>query len=334
MNFKYDVTWRSSLPQLHCKEEEIINLHLTDKISISQLSKIYNCDRKPIQNILLKNGYSTRSSASSKLDGYEDEILQMYVSEKLTIQTIRKKIGCSYSAIQNFLKRQSIKLRTAEESRKTNDGKVKCVSRRLTTDEDIIDAIAMYNAGEVLETIGKKYNITPSGLRSKFIKLGVPMRTLTESANLSSTHSRKKQTYMDRYGVENPMQNPVIYETSNINRYKFKAVDIHGRRFSHLQGFEPQGITYLIENMDIDVNHIQTGRKVPTIKYKFEGKNKTYYPDIYVCSKNLLVEIKCEYTYNNMLELNQAKRSAAIDAGYDYLTIIFDNSGKAIKEIF
>ena len=25
MNFKYDVTWRSSLPQLHCKEEEIIN---------------------------------------------------------------------------------------------------------------------------------------------------------------------------------------------------------------------------------------------------------------------------------------------------------------------
>lgn len=334
MNFKYDVTWRSSLPQLRNKEEEIIKLHLTDKISVSKLSKIYNCDRKPIQNILLKNGYPTRSSTSSKLDGYEDEILKMYVSEKLTIQTIRKKVGCSYSAIQNFLKKKNINLRTAEESRNTNDGKIKCISRRLTTDEDIIDAVAMYNDGEVLETIGKKYNITPSGLRSKFIKLGIPMRTLKESANLPSTHIRKKKTYMERYGVENPMQHPEIYEKSNINRYKFKAVDIHGRRFSHLQGFEPQGIIYLIENMEVDVNHIQTGRNVPSIKYKFENKNKTYYPDIYVCNKNLLVEIKCEYTYNNMLELNQIKRKAALNAGFNHLTIIFDNSGDHIQQIF
>jgi hypothetical protein len=86
--------------------------------------------------------------------------------------------------------------------------------------------------------------------------------------------------------------------------------------------------------MGIDVNNIQSGRKVPKIRYKFQQKNKMYFPDIFVQDKNLLVEVKCEYTYNNMIELNATKRKASINAGYDHLTIIFNNSGTEIIKLF
>jgi len=333
MRLKYDVIWKSKLLKLQGKEEEILNLHLNDKISVLQLSKFYKCDRKPIQNIIKKNGFDTRPSTSPELEGIEDEILKMYIQDQLTIQTIRKKVGCSFNTIRRFLKRNNIPLRSAEESRQTEDGKVKGTTRRLIDSKDLENAIKMYENGEVLEKIGNKYDISPAGLRVKFIKHGVNLRTLTESANLLTTYERKKESYQKKYGVDNPMQHPKINENSNINRYKFKAVDIHGRRFSHLQGYEPQGIKYLIENDGIPVEEIQSGRKVPKIRYKFQGKNKMYFPDMYIKSKNLLVEVKCKYTYENMLELNKAKRDAAINTGYNFKTIIFTNNGKDILEV-
>lgn len=334
MEYKYDVIWSSKLPKLKGKEIEILRLHLEDKISVLKLSELYGCDRKPIQNIIKHNGYATRPSTSPDLEGKEDEILKMYLDQQLTIQTIRKKIGCTFNTIKGFLKRNGVTLRTADESRQTEDGKVKGIVQRLTTSKELIDAIEMYNNGEVLEKIGKLYNITPRGLQQKFIKEGVKMRTLTESANLPNTYERKKVTNLEHWGVENPMQHPEINERSSISAYKFKSADIYGRRFSHLQGFEPQGIKYLVDQMGVDINDVQSGRKVPTVRYKFEGKNKMYFSDMYVEPRNLLVEVKCDYTYNKDLDKNKAKREAAINAGYDYLTIIFANNGRDISRIF
>jgi predicted DNA-binding protein YlxM (UPF0122 family) len=327
------IIWRTKLAHLVGKEEQIIDQHVLQKISIAALAEMYECDRKPIQNIIKKNGHNLRSSISPKLDGRETEIIDWYVTDLLTIQTICKRIGCSYGAIERLLKRSNIKIRKSEESRRTENGKVKSSPRRLTNQDQLNDAINQYNNGGTLKEIGNKYNITASGLRVKFLKLGVELRTLSESANLPSTNNRKKDTNIARFGVENPMQNPDVYEKSNTNRYKFKSVVIDGRQFTHLQGFEEQGIRYLIENFNIDVNQIRFGRKVPIVRYEFEEKNKIYYPDLFIPNKNLLVEIKCDYTYNNMLALNITKREYAISKGYNYITLIFNNKGTDISEI-
>jgi hypothetical protein len=357
MKYKYGLIWKSKLPKLQGKELEILTLHLEQKVSVLKLSEMFECDRKPIQNIIKKNGYSTRPSTSPELDGKESEILKMYIQDQLTIQTIRKKVGCSFNTIRRFLKRNNVSLRSAEESRKTENGRVKGTTRRLTDSKDLYNAIEMYNNGEVLEKIGILYNITPRGLQQKFIKAGVKMRTLTESANLPTTYERKKDTNLKNWGVENPTQSSVIYDrikATNVKKYgveyvmqdtdifqmatknahRFKFATIHGRLFTHLQGYEPQGVIYLIEQMGIGVDDIHTGRTIPKIQYSFDGKSKIYFPDLYIPSKNLLVEIKCDYTYNKELEKNKAKRKAALESKYDYLTIIFNNNGKDISKIF
>jgi transposase len=262
-------------------------------------------------------------------------VIDDYVEHNMTIRSIAKKYDVSYATINSIITKNNIPKKTFSEIQKTPEVQVlRKVPQKLQTDEELEDALKMYSDGEVLEKIGEKYNISARGLKMKFRKMGVDMRTLTESANLPTTYERKKVSYQEKYGVDNPMQNPEINEKSNINRYKFKAVDIHGRRFSHLQGYEPQGIKYLIENDGLSVDDIQSGRKVPKVRYKFQGKNKTYFPDMYVESENLLVEVKCKYTYENMLELNKAKREASIKAGYNYKTIIFTNNGKDILEVF
>lgn len=324
--FKCQIIWKSKLPSLQGKEEEIINLHINDKIPVAQLAILYNCSRRPIIRIIENNGYKTRPSSSPKLEGNEDKIIKMYVEEQLTIQTIRKKIGCSYQSIQNFLKRNNIKLRNADESRQTEDGKVRGVSQKLKTDEDIQLALKMYNEDNLcLTEVGKYFNISTTGLRTKFLKMGIVLKTPSEVAKLSATKERKKETVLKNYGVENPMQDPGIYEKSNVNGYKFRSYTTRGKTFHQLQGYEPQGIDYLIENMGISASEIESGRKVPQVHYKFENKNKTYYPDLYVKNKNLLVEIKSDYTYNQNLELNKAKREASLKSGFDHLTIIFDS---------
>lgn len=263
------------------------------------------------------------------------DIISDYIDHSMTMKDIASKYNTTYHSIDTIISKNNIPKMTISQihllPNVISKGKG---SQKLTTDEHLKDAIKMYESGEVLEKIGAKYNISARGLQMKFRKMGIVMRTLTESSNLPTTLERKKETYMDRYGVENPMQHPDIHHKSNINRYKFKAVDIHGRRFSHLQGYEPQGITYAIEELNIDVNDIQSGRKVPKVRYKFQGKNKMYYPDLYIENQNLLIEIKCEYTYNDMLDLNIAKREASIKAGFNYKTIIFDRLGKSVVKIF
>jgi predicted DNA-binding protein YlxM (UPF0122 family) len=333
MEYKHDVIWRSKHPAVMGNEEDLLHLHLNDKISVSELSRRYNCDRKPIQTMIKNNGGKLRPSTSPKLEGREGEIIKMYVEEQLTVQTIRKKIGCSYQSIQNFLTRNNIKLRNAKESRQTKDGKFGEIPQKLTGIGELEDAIKLYNNGECLEVIASKYNISIRGIAEKLKRSGVHMRTSKESANLPNTHKRKRKTYMDRYGVENPMQAPSIYEKSNINRYKFKSCIINGRKFSRLQGFEPQAITYLIDNYEYDVYDIETSKLVPSIRYKLDNKNKVYHPDMYIPKDNLIVEIKCKYTYENDLGKNIAKRESTISKGFNFLTIIYSNNGKDVLEI-
>ena len=61
------------------------------------------------------------------------------------------------------------------------------------------------------------------------------------------------------------------------------------------------------------------------IKYNFEGKFKIHYPDFYIESLNLIVEIKSSYYYNKFIEKNKAKMNSCIGLGYNYIFIINKN---------
>lgn len=67
-----------------------------------------------------------------------------------------------------------------------------------------------------------------------------------------------------------------------------------GRREVMVQGFEPQALDYL-RSVGYRPEQIFVGSDVPKVRYSYRGKNRTYYPDIWIPHLNLIVEVKSVY---------------------------------------
>lgn len=338
INESINIVYTSRLLRLRGKEEEIIRTHLKDKIPVLELAKIYKCGRRAIDNIIKENGFDVSHRTSPALEGRESEILKMYVNDELTIKTISEIIGCSFNSIKNFLQRNNVKIRTQKESANTLDAKNRRpptpLYGKFKTLEILNEAIKLYQEDEWdFCDLGKKYGMSHTSVQDVFRRNNVKLRTQKENNNTTRYRNKVKQAFIKNYGVENPMQDPTIFKRSNTNRYRFKTHERNGRLFTHLQGFEPQGIDYLIDVCSVDVNDISTGNDVPTIRYKHGKLKKVYHPDLFIPKQNQIIEIKCRYTYENQLELNISKRNGSLAKGYKYKTIIFNNLGTEIEEI-
>jgi hypothetical protein len=75
-------------------------------------------------------------------------------------------------------------------------------------------------------------------------------------------------------------------------------------------------------------------KAMPRFMYEFEGKTRRYYPDLYVPSKNKIIEVKSTYTYLQFRAKNQAKRTCVIASGFlfefwicDKTTILYRTDG-------
>jgi len=180
----------------------------------------------------------------------------------------------------------------------------------------------------------------------------------------------KKKTWLQKYGVDNPAKSPEINSKSmktKIDRYgeewlktsfqrnmkskygvdswvqipklykKFseknsnKKYTLPSGREIHVQGYEPWALDILL--LDIDENNINVHLDVPSIKYEMEGKIKIHYPDIFISSKNLLIDVKSGYTFKSAYEKNMMKAKSTVQQGFIYQFWIFDKDKKLeIKE--
>ena len=122
-----------------------------------------------------------------------------------------------------------------------------------------------------------------------------------------------KKTLVEKYGVDHPMKNLEIFNRAQKNSFKkikYKEGELH------YQGkYELDFIEYCIKN-EI---HIENG---PTIKYFLNSKDRRYFSDFYIPEKNLIVEVKSTYTFNEDYEENLTKKEYSIKSGYNFMFII------------
>jgi hypothetical protein len=65
--------------------------------------------------------------------------------------------------------------------------------------------------------------------------------------------------------------------------------------------------------------------RAPTIHFIFEEHNKVYYPDFYIPSKNLIIEIKNSYLAKKDKKKLESKKQSVKKLGYNYIMIIDKN---------
>jgi hypothetical protein len=142
-------------------------------------------------------------------------------------------------------------------------------------------------------------------------------------------HGKKYNVASDsiykKYGVVSPAQIPEFFEKIQYNRFKKrnKFITPSGKTI-YLQGNEPKGYQLLLDNGYNENEILYKKKDMPKIMYKHENKLKRYYPDFYVKKDNLIVEIKCDYTYKADLEKNILKEQATVNLGLNYKLVIIN----------
>jgi hypothetical protein len=115
--------------------------------------------------------------------------------------------------------------------------------------------------------------------------------------------------------------------------YTRRTLSIEGRTFL-IQGYEGHFIQELVGSGLIPT--IKNGKDVPYFSYTGKSPNtlrkinRTYRPDFYIEENNQIIEVKSTYTASGNdfeFETLKAKRSAVIDAGYDFQLRIYHDSG-------
>ena len=138
-----------------------------------------------------------------------------------------------------------------------------------------------------------------------------------------------------RYGVEQVMHYTPSFEKSMDTSYRKKIYVFPSGRIEKIQGYEGFAINDLLDSGypedDIIISNREIEKYTKVIYYNdTTGKRRKYYPDVYLRSKNVIIEIKSKYTYETNIVLNKLKKQACLDLALDFEFWIYDKKGNKI----
>jgi hypothetical protein len=113
------------------------------------------------------------------------------------------------------------------------------------------------------------------------------------------------------------------------NIRKYKNYILPSGKIVKLQGYEPIVLNKLLsiyEEEDIIIGAQEISKEIGQIKYIENDEEHTYYPDFFIKSKNLIIEVKSKWTYDKWLIKNELKKSACLDRGFDFKFIVLRNA--------
>ena len=156
----------------------------------------------------------------------------------------------------------------------------------------------------------------------------------TECTKLSQKQ-KTKQSSLEKYGTENPMQNPYISEKNSRQSYLRKEYTLPSGNIAHLQGYEPLALDILLQTYS-ESDIITSRKEVPVLWWKFENdmKQHRHFVDIYIPSKKLCVEVKSTWTFHKNKDKVFSKQISAKSQGYEYEIWVFNGKKQLIYTIY
>jgi hypothetical protein len=167
------------------------------------------------------------------------------------------------------------------------------------------------------DTMLKNYGVTVP-LKSEEIKSRATIKQI-ENGGFGFQRPKGIKTLIEKYGVTNPSQVPEFFEKAKESAFQRKEYIWKSGDISYVQGYENIILAELEENGYSFKDVLTSPKDMPEIFYDFEGKQSRYYPDIYIPSDNLIIEVKSEYTLNKDLKRNEEKFKATKNAGFEFI---------------
>ena len=125
-----------------------------------------------------------------------------------------------------------------------------------------------------------------------------------------------KESNLEKYGVVSSMQTTAVFVKSAQAAFRKKEYMWKTGEISYIQGFEPIVLKEL-EDMGYSYDEIKTCQNdMPEVWYFFKGRRRRYYPDFFIPTENIIIEVKSHWTLDIDFEKNQAKFDAVKKLGY------------------
>lgn len=184
------------------------------------------------------------------------------------------------------------------------------------------------------ETCNKKYGgdgpQCDAEIRKKSVETCIEKYGVSNPSKLKEVWVKIKETSLERYGTDSPNQDPEIHRKQDGARYRNKEYFFEDGKRILLQGYEPWAIDILLLT-GYSSNELETETKfMPKINYIEGDKKRRYFPDIYISNDNLIIEVKSTWTYEKDKSRNLLKMQACLDAGYNFIFMIFDKDGNLL----
>lgn len=164
-----------------------------------------------------------------------------------------------------------------------------------------------------IDTYGTKTPFSNENVKTKIKNTLFKNYGVTNPNKSDIVKEKIKKTNLERFGVEHNMHNKEVFEKNQISSCLLKTHDLTGLKYRG---------TYEKDFLDYCINNNISIESGMTIKYFFDNKAKVYYPDFYLKSLNLIIEIKSNYIYEKDLQKNLAKQKSCLDQGYNFIFII------------
>lgn len=133
------------------------------------------------------------------------------------------------------------------------------------------------------------------------------------------------ETAIKKYGKEWISKVDSINAKQQSGGYSYYDFEFPSGKVVRVQGYEPKVLTKLIVDYNEDDIVVGLQNIIDTIgffHYSYENETHRYYPDIYIKSKNEVIEVKSTYTFNKEKDKNLLKRQSVLDKGINFKFII------------
>jgi hypothetical protein len=97
---------------------------------------------------------------------------------------------------------------------------------------------------------------------------------LCKICTIKNANKTRKNTCMQNYGVEYPMQNAEIAEKAMLSGFKYKNYILPSGKIINYQGYENFAIEHFIKAGVSEENIIIDRTSVPEVWYEYEGKKE------------------------------------------------------------
>jgi len=323
---KYGVKYKSQLPEFREKvkntnlkkygtENVFSSEQIKDKIKKTNLEKYGVENPMQIKEVQEKVKNTTIERHGSI--GFQNEKYKLAMNEKYGFDNPSKISKFQEKKKETFIEKYGVE---NPMQNKEIQNKAKNTNLRKYGTENV------FSSEQIKDKI-KKSNLEKYGVEN-------PMQIKEVQEKVSKTHKlrysenhwmrnqevidKRKKTYLERFGVEHPMQTNEVFEKNLNSAYRRKEYKWKSGEISLVQGYEPQVLSELEEKgyTYMDIKTAQTD--MPEIWYYKGDVKRRYFPDIYIPSENLIIEVKSSFTLNNDLETNELKFEAVKNAGFNF----------------